>query len=116
MARTVGILAAECGNAVDIAGRDAAKATELAETVGGGTTTAEFGVAPAGAPTGHLAESNLGPPTCATSSEPSPGRWSWALNWVDQQRYCALPVPCHPSVPGVPFPPPPVPPAPPEPL
>jgi predicted dinucleotide-binding enzyme len=48
MARTIGALAVNGGNAVEIIGRDTAKAADLAKTLGGGATTGEFGAAPAG--------------------------------------------------------------------
>ena len=48
MARAIGTLAVAGGNTVEIIGRDQAKATHLAKDLGGGTTTGEFGAAPAG--------------------------------------------------------------------
>jgi predicted dinucleotide-binding enzyme len=48
MARTIGTLAVKGGNTVEIIGRDQAKAADLAKSLGGGTTTGEFGAVPAG--------------------------------------------------------------------
>ncbi|KAA0109811.1 NADPH-dependent F420 reductase [Mycolicibacterium sp. P1-5] len=48
MARAIGALAVTGGNAVEIVGRDAAKAAALAGALGGSTTTGEFGAVPAG--------------------------------------------------------------------
>lgn len=48
MARAIGTLAVAGGNAVEIIGRNRSKAAELAGTLGGGTTTGEFGAVPAG--------------------------------------------------------------------
>ncbi|GFG94613.1 NADPH-dependent F420 reductase [Mycobacterium timonense] len=48
MARAIGALAIAGGNAVEIIGRDRAKAADLAETLGGSATTGEFGAVPAG--------------------------------------------------------------------
>ncbi|MFL0178444.1 MULTISPECIES: NADPH-dependent F420 reductase [unclassified Mycobacterium] len=48
MARTIGALAIAGGNTVEIIGRDPAKAANLAQALGGGTTTGEFGAVPAG--------------------------------------------------------------------
>lgn len=48
MARAVGALAVAGGNAVEVIGRDRAKAAELAKDLGGGATTGEFGAVPAG--------------------------------------------------------------------
>src|SRR6201996_6838339 len=48
MARTIGTLAIKGGNTVDVMGRDRAKAEALAETLGGGTITGEWGAVPAG--------------------------------------------------------------------
>ena len=48
MARTLGALAVKGGNAVEIIGRDTAKAAALAGMLGGGATTGQFGEAPAG--------------------------------------------------------------------
>lgn len=48
MARAIGALAVAGGNAVEIIGRDQAKAAGLAKDLGGGTTTGEFGATPAG--------------------------------------------------------------------
>ncbi|MFG3149783.1 NADPH-dependent F420 reductase [Streptomyces sp. NPDC048243] len=48
MARTLGVRAIAGGNTVEIMGRNQSKATELAKTLGGDTTTGEWGTAPAG--------------------------------------------------------------------
>jgi len=48
MARTIGARAITGGNTVEIMGRDRSKATDLAQTLGGGTTTGAWGTAPAG--------------------------------------------------------------------
>ncbi|MER7723154.1 NAD(P)-binding domain-containing protein [Streptomyces sp. NPDC096323] len=48
MARTIGARALTGGNTVEIMGRDQSKAADLAKTLGGGTTTGEWGTAPAG--------------------------------------------------------------------
>jgi predicted dinucleotide-binding enzyme len=48
MARAIGALAVAGGNAVEVIGRDRSKAADLATTLGGSTTTGEFGAAPAG--------------------------------------------------------------------
>ncbi|HEY0246832.1 MAG TPA: NAD(P)-binding domain-containing protein [Gryllotalpicola sp.] len=48
MARTIGTLAVAGGNTVEVIGRDAAKSSALARTLGGGTTAGTFGTAPAG--------------------------------------------------------------------
>ena len=48
MARAIGALAVAGGNTVEVIGRDRSKATDLAKTLGGSTTTGEFGAAPAG--------------------------------------------------------------------
>ncbi|MEZ0050497.1 putative dinucleotide-binding enzyme [Mycobacterium sp. MAA66] len=48
MARAIGALAVAGGNTVEVIGRDRSKATDLATTLGGSTTTGEFGAAPAG--------------------------------------------------------------------
>lgn len=48
MARTIGARAMAGGNTVEIMGRDQAKATDLAKTLGDGATTGEWGTAPAG--------------------------------------------------------------------
>ena len=48
MARAIATRAIETGNAVEIIGRDAAKAKDLAAELGGGATTGTFGSAPAG--------------------------------------------------------------------
>lgn len=48
MARAIGALAVAGGNTVEVIGRDRSKATELAEVLGGGVTTGEFGAVPAG--------------------------------------------------------------------
>jgi hypothetical protein len=48
MTRAIGARAVEGGNAVEVVGRDAAKATELAAELGGGATAGTFGTTPAG--------------------------------------------------------------------
>src|ERR1700712_441575 len=48
MASTIGTLAVAGGNTVEVIGRDQSKAAELAKTLGGSTTTGEFGAVPAG--------------------------------------------------------------------
>src|ERR1700742_3952449 len=48
MARTIATLAKAGGNTVEVIGRDQSKAAELAKTLGGSTTTGEFGTVPAG--------------------------------------------------------------------
>jgi 8-hydroxy-5-deazaflavin:NADPH oxidoreductase len=48
MARALGARAVEGGNAVEVTGRDQAKAKNLAAALGGGATTGTFGTAPAG--------------------------------------------------------------------
>ena len=48
MARALGARAIAGGNAVEITGRDATKAADLAEWLGGGATAGTFGAVPAG--------------------------------------------------------------------
>jgi 8-hydroxy-5-deazaflavin:NADPH oxidoreductase len=48
MARTIGALAVAGGNTVEVIGRDQSKAADLAKTLGGSTTTGEFGAVPTG--------------------------------------------------------------------
>jgi hypothetical protein len=48
MARTIGTLALAGGNTVEVMGRDQAKAADLAQALGGGATTGEWGAVPAG--------------------------------------------------------------------
>ena len=48
MARAIGARAVEGGNAVEVIGRDPAKAKDLAAALGGGATAGTFGTAPAG--------------------------------------------------------------------
>jgi len=48
MARAIAARAAEGGNAVEVIGRDAAKAKDLAAALGGGATAGTFGTTPAG--------------------------------------------------------------------
>jgi len=48
MTRAIGARAVQGGNAVEVIGRDAAKAKDLATALGGGTTAGTFGTAPAG--------------------------------------------------------------------
>jgi predicted dinucleotide-binding enzyme len=47
-ARAIGTRAVEGGNAVEVIGRDAAKAKDLAAALGGGATAGTFGMVPAG--------------------------------------------------------------------
>jgi 8-hydroxy-5-deazaflavin:NADPH oxidoreductase len=47
MARAIGALAVAGGNAVEVIGRDQSKAADLATTLGGNATTADFGATPA---------------------------------------------------------------------
>jgi predicted dinucleotide-binding enzyme len=47
-ARAIGSRAVEAGNAVEVIGRDRAKAENLAAALGGGATAGTFGTAPAG--------------------------------------------------------------------
>src|ERR1017187_9297477 len=47
-ARAIGTRGVEAGNAVEVIGRDAAKAKELAAALGGGATAGTFGTTPAG--------------------------------------------------------------------
>ena len=47
-ARAIGTRAVEAGHAVEVIGRDAAKAKDLASAFGGGATAGTFGTAPAG--------------------------------------------------------------------
>ena len=47
-ARAIGTRAVEGGNAVEVIGRDAAKAKDLAAALGGGSTAGTFGTAPVG--------------------------------------------------------------------
>src|ERR1700689_4957218 len=47
-ARAIGTRGVEAGNAVEVFGRDAAKAAALAAALGGGTAAGTFGTAPAG--------------------------------------------------------------------
>jgi 8-hydroxy-5-deazaflavin:NADPH oxidoreductase len=47
-AHAVGARAVEGGNAVEVIGRDAAKARDLADALGGGATAGTFGTAPVG--------------------------------------------------------------------
>src|ERR1700751_5402813 len=47
-ARAIGTRAVEAGHAVEVIGRDAAKAKDLAAALGGGATAGTFGTAPAG--------------------------------------------------------------------
>lgn len=47
-ARALGARAVEGGNAVEVVGRDAAKAKDLAAALGGGASTGTFGTVPAG--------------------------------------------------------------------
>jgi predicted dinucleotide-binding enzyme len=47
-ARAIGTRGVEAGNAVEVIGRDAAKAKDLAAALGGGATAGTFGTAPAG--------------------------------------------------------------------
>ena len=48
MSRAIGARAVEGGNAIEVMGRDAAKAKDLAAALGGGATAGTFGTAPAG--------------------------------------------------------------------
>ncbi|MGN9816425.1 NADPH-dependent F420 reductase [Streptomyces sp. SD11] len=48
MARTIGMLAVAGGNTVEVMGRDHVKSADLAKSLGGGTTTGEWGAVPAG--------------------------------------------------------------------
>jgi 8-hydroxy-5-deazaflavin:NADPH oxidoreductase len=48
MARILGTLAVDSGNTVEVTGRHAAKAADLASALGGGATAGSFGAAPAG--------------------------------------------------------------------
>jgi predicted dinucleotide-binding enzyme len=48
MARTIGARAIAGGNTVEIIGRDESKAADLAQALGGGTTTGKWGAVPAG--------------------------------------------------------------------
>ncbi|OBJ50886.1 NADPH-dependent F420 reductase [Mycobacterium sp. 1423905.2] len=48
MARAIGGLAVKGGNTVEVVGRDAHKAAALAEELGGGATTGQWGAAPTG--------------------------------------------------------------------
>ena len=48
MARAIAARAVEGGNAVEVIGRDQAKADDLAAALGGGATAGTFGTAPAG--------------------------------------------------------------------
>ena len=48
MARAIAARAVEGGNAVEVIGRDQAKAEDLAAALGGGATAGTFGAAPAG--------------------------------------------------------------------
>jgi predicted dinucleotide-binding enzyme len=48
MARAIGTRAVEGGNAVEVIGRDAAKAKDLAVALGGGATAGTFGTVPVG--------------------------------------------------------------------
>ncbi|WP_194917909.1 NADPH-dependent F420 reductase [Catenulispora rubra] len=48
MAAAIGARAVRGGNAVEVTGRDSAKAEELAKKLGGGTTAGAFGAVPAG--------------------------------------------------------------------
>ncbi|MFF9705321.1 NADPH-dependent F420 reductase [Streptomyces griseofuscus] len=48
MARTIGARAITGGNTVEVMGRDQSKATDLAQALGSGATTGEWGTAPAG--------------------------------------------------------------------
>ena len=52
MARILGTRAVEGGNAVEVIGRDAAKAKDLAASLGEGATAGTFGTAPAALVTG----------------------------------------------------------------
>jgi predicted dinucleotide-binding enzyme len=48
MASTIGTLAVAGDNTVEVMGREPSKAVDLAKTLGGSTTTGEFGAVPAG--------------------------------------------------------------------
>lgn len=48
MTRAIGTLAVAGGNTVEVIGRDQSKAADLAQALGGGATTGEFGAVPAG--------------------------------------------------------------------
>lgn len=48
VARAIGARAVESGNAVEVIGRDAGKAKDLAAALGGGATAGTFGTTPAG--------------------------------------------------------------------
>jgi predicted dinucleotide-binding enzyme len=48
MASTIGTRAVAGGNTVEVIGRDQSKAADLAKSLGGSTTTGEFGAAPVG--------------------------------------------------------------------
>jgi predicted dinucleotide-binding enzyme len=48
MARAIGTLAVVGGNTVEVMGRDQTKAVDLAQALGGGTTTGKWGAVPAG--------------------------------------------------------------------
>ncbi|GAB7070988.1 NAD(P)-binding domain-containing protein [Mycobacterium hodleri] len=48
MARAIGALAVAGGNAVEVIGRDQAKAADLAQTLGASVTTGDFGAVPTG--------------------------------------------------------------------
>ncbi|MFJ8754228.1 NADPH-dependent F420 reductase [Streptomyces sp. NPDC102441] len=48
MARAIGARAVEAGHVVEVVGRDAAKAKDLAAALGGGATAGTFGTTPAG--------------------------------------------------------------------
>src|ERR1035438_10749370 len=48
-AHAIGTLGVKGGNAVEVIGRDAAKAKDLAAALGGGATAGTFGIPPAGA-------------------------------------------------------------------
>jgi predicted dinucleotide-binding enzyme len=48
MGRAIATLAVAGGNTVEVIGRDQSKAADLAKTLGGSTTTGEFGAVPAG--------------------------------------------------------------------
>jgi 8-hydroxy-5-deazaflavin:NADPH oxidoreductase len=47
-ARTIGTLGVKAGNAVEVVGRDPAKASDLARELGGGAVAGTFGAVPAG--------------------------------------------------------------------
>ena len=48
MARAIGTLGVAGGNTVEVMGRDGSKADDLAQALGGGTTTGTWGAVPAG--------------------------------------------------------------------